>query len=121
MIKSPRSCSRNSQISFHERSNVQDRGGVIDLDDAIALGPFTVHLAKARLRRDNVDVTLRPQAFRVLRVLVQSPGRLVDFEQMIREAWDGVRVSRHTVAVTVGEIKHVLEEYGSWITCRSKF
>ena len=32
-----------------------------------------------------------------------------------------MHVSKHTVAVTVGEIKNVLEEYGSWISCQPRF
>jgi tetratricopeptide (TPR) repeat protein len=44
----------------------------------------------------------------------------VDYEQMIHQAWDGVSVSRHTVAVTVGEAKKVLREYGTWIHYRPK-
>ena len=39
---------------------------------------------------------------------------------MIREAWDGISVSRNTVAVTVAEVKKVLQEYGPWIRCRPK-
>jgi tetratricopeptide (TPR) repeat protein len=68
-----------------------------------------------------VEIDLRPRAFRALKVLVQNPGRLVDYKQMISEAWDGVQVSKHTVAVTIGEIKQVLGEYGSWINCQPKF
>ncbi len=93
----------------------------VDFEKPIALGRFSVNLATARLFRDGVEVDLRPQAFRALRVLIQNPGRLVDYQQMIREAWNGVQVSKHTVAVTVGEIKNVLEEYGTWINCRPKF
>jgi two-component system KDP operon response regulator KdpE len=77
-----------------------------------------VNLATARLLRDGSELELRPQAFRALKVLIQNPGRLVDYEQMISQAWDGVRVSKHTVAVTVGEIKNVLKECGSWIEVR---
>jgi tetratricopeptide (TPR) repeat protein len=73
------------------------------------------------LLRDGVEIDLRPRAFRALKVLVQNPGRLVDYKQMISEAWDGVQVSKHTVAVTIGEIKQVLGEYGSWINCQPKF
>lgn len=91
------------------------------LEESINLGPFRVNLASTRLHRDGVELELRPRAFRALRVLVQNPGRLVDYEQMIREAWDGVHVSKHTVAVTIGEIKQVLAEYGSWIHCQPKF
>jgi tetratricopeptide (TPR) repeat protein len=75
-------------------------------------------LSTTRLLRDGVELELRPQAFQALLVLLQNGGRPVDYEQMIREAWNGVLVSRHTVAVTVGEVKKVLHEYGCWITCR---
>jgi len=86
--------------------------------EQFSVGPFSLDLATTRLFRDGVEIELRPQAFHALRVLLLNAGRPVDYEQMIREAWDGVRVSRHTVAVTVGEVKRVLREYGSWITCR---
>ena len=39
---------------------------------------------------------------------------------MIAEAWHGTFVSRHTVDVTVGEVKKVLGEYGRWIVHRPK-
>jgi len=81
-------------------------------------GPFCLDLATTRLLREGIEIELRPQAFQALWVLLQNGGRPVDYEQMIREAWDGVLVSRHTVAVTVGEVKKALREYGSWITCR---
>ena len=88
--------------------------------DKIAFGPFCLNAACTRLSRDNVELDLRPQALHVLKVLIQHSGRHVDYEQMIREAWDGTLVSRHTVAVTVGEVKKALREYGSWITYRPK-
>ena len=39
---------------------------------------------------------------------VQNRGRFVDYDQMISDAWGGVVVSKHTVAVTVGEVKKTL-------------
>ena len=56
----------------------------------------------------------------MLKVLTHKSGQYVDYEQMLREAWDGTLVSRHTVAVTVGEVKKALKEYGSWISYRPK-
>jgi DNA-binding winged helix-turn-helix (wHTH) protein/tetratricopeptide (TPR) repeat protein len=90
-------------------------------NEPIALGPFRVDLATTRLLRDGVEFELRPRAFRALKVLIENPGRLVGYEQMMHQAWDGTHVSKHTVAVTIGEIKHVLGEYGSWINCQPKF
>ena len=84
----------------------------------IAFGPFTIDLANARITRDGVEVRLRPQAFAALRVLLRHNGRAVGHDQMIGSV-DGTHVSRHTVDVTVGEVKS-LGEYGRWITHRPK-
>jgi len=62
---------------------------------------------------------LRPQVFRVFKVLIQNHGRLVEYSRIMREAWD-VHVSRHTVASTVNELKNVLDKQGDWIVCRPK-
>jgi len=111
MVKSPRRLSKNDPISQEDVMPEMDR--------EIALGPFRVDLAHSRLLRDGVERDLRPQAFRALKVLIQSRGEMVDYGQMMREAWD-VHVSKHTVATTISEIKSALEEYGYWITCRPK-
>jgi tetratricopeptide (TPR) repeat protein len=86
----------------------------------IAFGPFCLDTEAPRLLRDGVELELRPQALHALRALVQSSGRCVDYAEMIGEAWHGVFVSRHTVAVTVGEVKKVLKEYGGWISYHPK-
>jgi DNA-binding winged helix-turn-helix (wHTH) protein/Flp pilus assembly protein TadD len=86
----------------------------------VTFGPFSVDMAGLRLRRGDSELELRPQAFRALNVLIQNSGRYVHHDQMIREAWDGISVSPNTVAVTMVEVKKVLQEYGSWIRCRPK-
>jgi tetratricopeptide (TPR) repeat protein len=72
------------------------------------------------LLRDGVDLELRQQAFRALQVLVHHRGRFLDSDRLMREAWGNTVVSRHTVAVTVGEAKKALQEFGCWITYRPK-
>jgi DNA-binding winged helix-turn-helix (wHTH) protein len=94
---------------------------LVNLQEPISLGPFRVDLAATRLLRNGAELQLRPRAFRALSALIQNQGRLVDYKQMIREAWDGIQVSHHTITVTIAEIKDVLGEYGGWITCRPKF
>jgi DNA-binding winged helix-turn-helix (wHTH) protein/tetratricopeptide (TPR) repeat protein len=83
-------------------------------------GPFTFDASASRLVRDDVEIRLRPQTIQVLRVLLQHSGRPVGYEQMIAEAWQGTFVSRHTVDVTVGELKRSLGEFGRWIVHRTK-
>lgn len=89
------------------------------MHNLVALGPFQIDLSHGRILRDGVEKELRPQAFRALRALIRRRGELVSYDQLIHEAWD-VHVSRHTVASTINELKHTLEEYGTWIICRPK-
>jgi DNA-binding winged helix-turn-helix (wHTH) protein len=83
-------------------------------------GPFTFDASSSRLMRDNAEIRLRPQALQVLRVLLQHRGRPISYEQLMAEAWQGTFVSRHTVDVTVGEVKKSLGEFGRWIVHRPK-
>ncbi len=88
--------------------------------EQLEFGPFLVDVTNSRLLRDGVPMKLRPQAFSVLRTLVQHSGQWISCDRLIRESWDGQHVSRHTVSVTVAELKNVLQEYGRWIACRPK-
>jgi DNA-binding winged helix-turn-helix (wHTH) protein len=88
--------------------------------EQVAFGPFSVDVEARRLRRGGTELELRPQAFRALNLLIQNAGRYVNHDQMIREAWDGISVSRNTISVTIAEVKKILQEYGGWIRCRPK-
>ena len=88
---------------------------------SLAFGPFRLDLGSCRLFRDGVEVALRAQAFRVLAVLARAVGEPVDYKRMAGEAWSGAPVSRHTVAVTVVEVRKALLEYGSWLRYRRRF
>ena len=84
------------------------------------LGPFQVDVRTCRVLRDGIAVRLRNQAFHVLKVLAWNTGNYVDYEELLREAWDGRRVSRHTVASTVGAVRTALAECGNWIIYKPK-
>jgi len=86
----------------------------------VTFGPFSVDLAASRILRDGGEVRMRPRAFQVLRLLLRNRGTPVGYDQMIAEAWGGTYVSRHTVDVTVGEVRKALGEYGRWILTRPK-
>lgn len=86
----------------------------------VEVGPFLIHLTSGCVLRDGIELPLRPQACRVFKTLIENRGQYVDYEHMITEAWDGTVVSRHTVDVTVGEVRKALHEFGSWITHRPK-
>ena len=86
----------------------------------LTFGPFVLDLASARLLHDGEEVKLRPRAFHVLRVLLLHHGRAIGYEQLMQEGWEGTFVSRHTVDVTVREVKKTLGPFGNWITHRPK-
>ena len=86
----------------------------------VSFGPFLLDPSSTRLLRDGVEVKLRPQAFQALKTLLRHSGQSIGYEQMMAEAWDGTFVSRHTVDVTIGEVRKSLGEYGRWITHRPK-
>jgi tetratricopeptide (TPR) repeat protein len=86
----------------------------------ITFGPFRLDLTTTTLLRDGHELELRPQAFHALRALTHNRGRYVGYAQMINQAWDGNLVSKHTVAVTIGEVKKILGEFGGWISYRPK-
>ena len=74
----------------------------------VTFGPFVLDGAGSRLLREGAEVRLRPQALQALAVLVRYRGRAVNYDQMIAEAWKGTFVSRHTIDVTVGDIRKTL-------------
>jgi tetratricopeptide (TPR) repeat protein len=86
----------------------------------ITFGPFAFESSPPRLLRDDLEVKLRPQALKALRVLVLHRGGYVGHDRLIADAWDGNVVSRHTVDVTVGEVRRSLGEYATWIRQRPK-
>src|SRR2546423_5843943 len=86
----------------------------------LIFGPFTLDRAATRLLRDGRDVKLRPQGLAALRVLLKHGGDTVRYEQMIQEAWQGTIVSRHTVDVTISEVRKSLQEFGVWIINKPK-
>jgi tetratricopeptide (TPR) repeat protein len=86
----------------------------------LSFGPFTIDPVSNRLLRDGVEVRMRPQAFQALRTLAAHGGRPVDYERLMSEAWGGTTVSRHTVDVTIAEVRKILKDCGSWIQRQPK-
>ena len=83
-------------------------------------GPFTLDPDSRRLRRDGIEVPLRPQAFLALQTLANNPGQSFDYERLLAEAWGGTIVSRHTVDVTLGDVRKALGDHASWIRRQPK-
>ena len=83
-------------------------------------GPFLLDSTDARLTRDGAAIRMRPLAFRALRVLLEHRGACVAYETMVEQAWEGTHVARHTLDVTIADVRKHLGEYGRWIVHRPK-
>ena len=74
-------------------------------------GEFQLDLASGELRREGRLVPLRPQATRVLLLLVRNPGRLVLREELRRELWGGTAVAWSTgIHQAIRQIRAALDD-----------
>jgi len=48
---------------------------------------FIIDLAAKRVLRDDREVHLTPRQWQIVEVLVRNQGRLVGYEQLLREVW----------------------------------
>lgn len=92
--------------------------GRADALNQVRFGPFLVDCAGSSVFRDGVEIRIRSQVYKVIKVLATRMGREVSAAELLKEAWKGIVVSRHTIAVTVSEARKALAEYGNWIEYR---
>lgn len=69
---------------------------------------FTLDVARGCLRTAERDIELRPKSFDVLRYLVESGGRLVTKDEVIKSVWPNVIVTDESLAQCVSEIRHAI-------------
>lgn len=71
---------------------------------------FELDVARRRLLRDGLSVTLNPKAFDMLRVLVEHNGMLVTKEDLFRLVWDDQIVEESNLTVNMSAIRRALGE-----------
>lgn len=71
---------------------------------------FELDLKERRLRRNSIDVKLRPKTFELLRLLVERQGEVVSTEDILQVVWPDVFVDKGTLQQTVYEIREALGE-----------
>ncbi|MGH8187332.1 MAG: winged helix-turn-helix domain-containing tetratricopeptide repeat protein, partial [Steroidobacteraceae bacterium] len=75
-------------------------------------GHFEVDLAAVELRSDGKAVSLEPQVFALLALLVENRERLVSKDEIIEKVWDGRVVSDAAVASRVKSARQALGDDG---------
>ena len=81
----------------------------------VRFGPFEVNFTTGELRKKGMRVSLQPQPFEVLSMLLEEPGRLVSRDQLASRLWPGdvfVDVD-HGVNKAINKLRAVLDDAGA--------
>ncbi|HEX4889560.1 MAG TPA: phosphate regulon transcriptional regulator PhoB [Alphaproteobacteria bacterium] len=83
-------------------------------DEQLAYGGIVMDIASHRVSRDNVPVQLGPTEFRMLRFLLERPGRVYSREQLLDQVWGrDVYVESRTVDVHIRRLRMALDIEGA--------
>ncbi|HEX9808656.1 MAG TPA: phosphate regulon transcriptional regulator PhoB [Alphaproteobacteria bacterium] len=78
--------------------------------DSIAYGDIVMDLAAHRVLRAGKPVELRPAEFRLLRFLIEHPGRVFSREQLLDAVWrDNTYIEPRTVDVHIRRLRKALD------------
>ena len=73
---------------------------------------YVLDLGRGCLMSNEVDITLRPKTFEVLRFLVKNAGRLVSKNELITAVWPDVIVTEASIVQCVKELRRALGDDG---------
>src|SRR5438105_2258962 len=73
-------------------------------------GPFRLDTRTCLLWRDGELITLEPKIARTLLVLVRAKGALVEKENLIKEVWEGVAVTEHSMTRNISILRKTFKE-----------
>jgi DNA-binding winged helix-turn-helix (wHTH) protein/tetratricopeptide (TPR) repeat protein len=75
-----------------------------------SFGPFRLNVGENLLLRDGAPVTLPPKAFETLVALVESNGRLLTKEDLMKRLWPETFVEEANLANNISLLRKVLED-----------
>jgi predicted ATPase/DNA-binding winged helix-turn-helix (wHTH) protein len=78
-------------------------------DDVLRFGPYQLEGVK-RLWCNNNLVEVRPRPLTVLRYLAERQGRLVTGDELLRQLWPGIYVTKTVLRVCVRELRQALHD-----------
>jgi TolB-like protein/DNA-binding winged helix-turn-helix (wHTH) protein len=73
-------------------------------------GPFSLDVTEGVLLRGSEPVRLTPKAFKLLLVLVQNSGHILDKDELMKEVWPNVVVEETNLAGNIYALRQVLGE-----------
>ncbi len=82
-------------------------------DSVIRAGELELDIEKLTLKRASLHVVLSKNEYKLIKKLMEKPGKLVPREELFEELWDDVTfVEENTLSVNMTRLKSRLEELG---------
>lgn len=89
------------------------RVGTMTTEKTLQVGDLTMDTSGFRVHRGEREVHLGPTEFRILRLLMQNPGKVFSREQLLNSVWgQDVYVEVRTVDVHIRRLRIALNEGG---------
>ncbi|HEX9366233.1 MAG TPA: winged helix-turn-helix domain-containing protein, partial [Vicinamibacterales bacterium] len=73
-------------------------------------GPFVADCRKRLLWRDGAVIPLTPKAFEILATLIETRGRVIDKDELVKRVWGDVAVEDATLARHISTLRRALDE-----------
>ena len=102
------------ELAARIRAVLRRAGAVAGADtEVIEVGGVRLDLARHRVTRQGRDIHLGPTEFRLLRVLMENPGRVFGREQILDRVWGrDIHVELRTVDAHVRRLRKALDVSG---------
>jgi DNA-binding winged helix-turn-helix (wHTH) protein len=69
--------------------------------------------------REGREIALRPQAFDLLKYLLENTGRLVTKDELMQAVWPGVFVTDDSLVQCVRDVRRALHDESQSVLCRN--
>jgi two-component system, OmpR family, KDP operon response regulator KdpE len=101
------------ELQARIRVAVRHAEGAGDKEASVfSLGELTVDLANRVVTRGGEDVRLTPIEYKLLATLVRNPGRVMTYQQLLKEVWGPKYASqKQYLHVYVGHLRNKLERH----------
>lgn len=99
----------NSQLRRQRRAQENLSGEVVAEKGLVVVGGLELNINNHELRVDDKLVHLTPTEYKVLVLLMRSPGRVFSAEEIYERVWEEAAINTDTIMVHVRKIREKIE------------
>ncbi|GEM_PF-3199522 len=95
-----------SKVRESDRKNVE----ILPKEGVFYVNEAEVDVARATVRRNGIEIPLRPKTYRVLLFMLARRDRLVSKDELIEGVWEGLAVSDDVLARSISELRKAFDD-----------